>query len=405
MDLRRQLTVVALVYVIEGFPMGVYQNVLGVYFRRHDVSLTAIGLVSVLGFAWTAKPLWSPLVDRFGTRQDWIRGALLAMALALVGVAWLPASPIGPALWTALALYCVASATQDIAIDAYTIGLVDRGREGQANAVRMAFYRVGFIASSSLILLPRWIGWSQTFLVGAGATLLFVATLAWVPPIPLPPPSERQPLRALRSWALRPGVGAVVAFVVLYRIGDKAMGPMLSPFWVDRAFSNEEIWMFSNVLGALATVAGAIAGGAWVARAGVVSALWWTGGLALASNLVYAAAAAWPESGRIGVYVASGLEAVSSGAVGAAFVSYLMRICEKRYAAVQYAVLTGLYASVGTLLASASGRIAEATGYASYFALTAAFAAPAFLFLTPAARWMVPVDGADEGERRPVPSD
>jgi PAT family beta-lactamase induction signal transducer AmpG len=335
-------------------------------------------------------------VERYGARQDWIRGALLVMALALAGVGWLPASPIGPALTAMLALYCLASATQDIAIDAYTIGLVDRGREGPANAVRMTFYRVGFIASGSgLLLLPRWIGWNQTFLVGAGATLLLSATLRWAPPIALPPPSERQPLRALRSWASRPGVAAVVAFVVLYRIGDKAMGPMLAPFWVDRGFSNEEFAAFSSALGAVATVGGAIAGGAWVGRRGVVSALWWTGALALVSNLVYASAAAWPESGRIGVYVASGLEAVSSGAVGAAFVSYLMRICEKEHAAVEYAVLTGLYASVGTLLAAGSGWIAETTGYASYFALTAALAAPAFFFLTRAARWMAPLEPDD----------
>ncbi len=391
MDLRRQLAIVALVYVIEGFPMGVYQNVLGFYFRRHDVSLSSIGLLSLLGFAWTAKPLWSPVIERFGARQDWIRASLVAMAFALAGIAGLPANPIGPALWTVVAIYCLASATQDIAIDGYTIGLVDRGREGPANAVRMTAYRAGFVASGSgLLLLPGWLGWGETFLVGAALTLMLATTLTLAPPIALPPAGERKPLRALRDWLARPGVGSVVAFVVLYRIGDKAMGPMLPTFWVDRGFSNTEFALFSSFLGAFATIAGAIAGGAWVARAGIVSALWITGILALASNLVYAAAAAWPESDRLGVYAASVLEAVSSGAVGAAFVSYLMRICEQQHAAVQYAVLTGLYTSLGTLLASASGRITEATGYASYFALTAAFAAPAFVFLARAARWMQP---------------
>lgn len=380
--------------------MGVFQNVIPLYFRRHDVSLTAIGLLSVLGFAWIVKPLWSPLVERFGTRQDWIRGALIAMAVALVAMAGLPPNPIGPLLTAMLAIFCLASATQDIAIDAYTIGLVDRGREGPANAVRMAFYRVGFITSGSgLLLLPDRIGWNETFVLGALACLFFAATLRFAPAIPLPPSAEREPLRALRAWVSRPGVAAVIAFVVLYRIGDKAMGPMLAPFWVDRGFSNDEFALFSSALGAVATISGAIAGGVWVDRRGVVSALWWTGGFALVSNLVYAAAAFWPESGRIGVYVASGLEAVSSGAVGAAFVSYLMRVCEKEHAAVEYAVLTGLYASFGTILAAGSGWVAENTGYATYFALTAGLAAPAFLFLVPAARWMLPVDS---GEDRPV---
>jgi hypothetical protein len=94
-NLRRQLAIVALVYVIEGFPMGVFQRVLSVYFRRHDGSLAEIGMLSALAFAWTAKPLWSPLVERFGARQDWIRAALLAMMATLAAVAFLPVNPIG----------------------------------------------------------------------------------------------------------------------------------------------------------------------------------------------------------------------------------------------------------------------------------------------------------------------
>lgn len=371
--------------------MGVYQRVLSVYFRRHDVSLAAIGVLSALAFAWTAKPLWSPLVERFGARQDWIRAALLVMTAALAAVAFLPVSPIGLALWIGLAVFCIASATQDIAIDGYTIGLVDRGAEGPANAVRTTAYRVGLTAAGSvLLLLPDRIGWSQTFLIAAGFTLALATSLRFTPPIALPPPAERKPLRALRQWLLRPGVGAVVAFVVLYRIGDRAMGPMLPTFWVDRGFSNADLALFSYLLGDVATIAGAAAGGWWVARAGIVPALWGAGLLALVSNLVYAAAAAWPESGRLGVYVASVFEATTGGVVGVAFVSFLMRLCEPERAAVQYAVLTGLYASAGTLLASASGRITEATGYAGYFALTAAFALPAFAFLSRAARWMEP---------------
>jgi len=392
LDPRRQLAIVALVYVIEGFPMGVFQHVLSVYFRRHGVSLAEIGMLTALGYAWTAKPLWSPLVERIGTRQAWIRGALLAMAAALAAIAWLPANPIGGAVVAAVAIYCIASATQDIAIDGYTIGLVDRGREGPANAVRTTAYRIGLaLAGSGLLLLPEWIGWRETFLAAAALTIAFAASLSLAPPIALPPSTERRPLHSLRAWLWRPGVLPVLAFVILFRIGDRAMGPMLPTFWVDRGFSDAEIALLANLLGAGATIVGAIAGGVWVARAGIVPALWGTGAFALVSNLVYAAAAAWPESGRIGVYVASLVEAVSSGAVGAAFVSYLMRICEREHAAVQYAVLTGLYASVGTMLASYSGRITEATGYAGYFALTALFAAPAFVFLSRAARWIEPV--------------
>jgi PAT family beta-lactamase induction signal transducer AmpG len=121
-----------------------------------------------------------------------------------------------------------------------------------------------------------------------------------------------------------------------------------------------------------------------------VRALWATGALALVSNLVYAAVAASPDTGKLAVYAASALESLTSGAVGAAFVAYLMSICDKRHAAVEYALLSSLYAAAGAVLAGASGWITEAIGYAGYFALTAAFALPAFAFLGRAARWMDP---------------
>jgi PAT family beta-lactamase induction signal transducer AmpG len=184
----------------------------------------------------------------------------------------------------------------------------------------------------------------------------------------------------------------VVAFVLLFRIGDKAMGPMIAPFWVQRGFGPAEYGAFAGLFGALLFVVGGIAAGFWMARAGMVQALWVTGALALVSNLGYAAVAAYPETGKLGVYAASALESATSGAVGATFVAFLMAICDRRHAAVEYALLSSLYAAAGALLAGASGWITEATGYAGYFALTALFAAPAFAFLALAARWIGPAE-------------
>jgi len=391
-DLRRQLAVVALVYVIEGFPMGAYSSVFGFYFASQQAALASIGLLGWLSLAWSLKVMWSPIVERYGTRQQWIAGALIAMAAAFVALAWLPAKPIGAALWAALAFYCAASATQDIAIDAYTIGLVDRANLGPANAVRTAAYRVGMIASSSgLLLLPDRFGWPSAFAAGAVLSLVLAASLVATPAVALSPAAERRPLEALLRWVRRPGAVSVAAFVLLFRIGDKAMGPMVPPFWVQRGFSAGEYGAFAGLIGALLFVAGGIAAGFWTARVGMIKALWWTGALALLSNLGYAAAAAWPDSGKLAVYSAAAIESATSGAVGATFVAYLMTICDKRHAAVEYALLSSLYAAAGALLAGASGWITEATGYAGYFALTAAFAAPAFLFLSRAARWIEPV--------------
>src|SRR5262249_7823956 len=158
-------------------------------------------------------------------------------------------------------------------------------------------------------------------------------------------------------WGRRPGAISVAAFVLLFRIGDKAMGPMVAPFWVQRGFGAAEYGAFSGLFGALLFVAGGVAAGAWMVRAGMPRALSVPGVLALVSNLGYAAAAAWPESGKLAVYAAAAVESATSGAVGATFVAYLMSICDPRYAAVEYALLSSLYAAAGALLALASGWI------------------------------------------------
>jgi len=385
----RTLSIVALLYVIEGFPMGIYAKVLPVFLRRQQLSTTEIGLLSALGFAWALKVLWSPLVDRLGERRMWIVGPLLAMALCLALLGAGDPLALGVALWLAVAVYCLASATQDIAIDAYTIAITERGAEGPVNSVRTTAYRVGLIASGGgLLLLPRWIGWPGTFAVAAAASALMALVPLGCPRVEVPLAARRELWPALWRWLARPGVVPVALFVLLFRVGDRAMGPMVEPFWVDRGFSNEEIGLISNTLGVLATIAGALAGGAAVARWGIRRALWVLGALALASNLGYAAAAALPGAGRPPVYAASLIESFCSGLAGVAFVSYLMRITEKDHAAVQYALLTATYALSGSLVAAASGFWVARLGYAPYFALTAVMALPAFFFLPRACAWL-----------------
>jgi PAT family beta-lactamase induction signal transducer AmpG len=391
--LRYKLSIVAIVYVIEGYPMGVFADLLPVFLRRHDVSRTAIGLLSGLALAWSLKVLWSPLIDRYGERRQWIAGALVVMAACLAALVVQDPRQLGIAFWLAVASYCLASATQDIAIDAYTIGFIDRGQEGPANAMRFAAYRGGLLLSGgALLLLPRWIGWDGTLGVAAALSLAMAASLVFCPKVAVPPESQRDTWGALKRWAGRSGALWVALFVMLYRVGDRAMGPMVKPFWVDRGFSDEEIAVFSSTFGVIAMVLGAVAGGAVVSRVGIGRSLWWLGVPALASNLAYAAAAALPEIGRGGVYGASIVESFCGGMASAAFMSYLMRICQKEHAAVQYALLTALYAVVGTLVAVPSGWLTERIEYAAYFSLTAAYALPAFVFLAGARHWL---DGRD----------
>jgi PAT family beta-lactamase induction signal transducer AmpG len=291
-----------------------------------------------------------------------------------------------------MAVYCLASATQDIAIDAYTIGLVDRGEEAPANGVRMIAYRVGQSGlARGLLLITPWIGWSGAFLVAAAISLVMAAAVLVCPSVEVPAAERRRMWPALRRWLMRPGVLAVTAFVLLYRVGDKAMGQMIETFWVDRGLSDQEIGLIGMLLGIPVALVGAAGGAALVTRFGIYAALWILGALALVSNFAYAVAAL-PDAGRGAIYAAAFAEALCGWLAAIAFMSFLMRICEKEHAAVQYALLTGLYALAGQLAKMPSGWFVDHIGYAAYFALTAAFALPAFAFLPRVRGWIGPED-------------
>jgi PAT family beta-lactamase induction signal transducer AmpG len=238
------------------------------------------------------------------------------------------------------------------------------------------------------LLLPNRIGWSATFAVTAAVMAVMAAGVFACPRVEVPLEARRDMRGAFHSWRGRGSVGLVLCFVLLYRVGDLGMAPMLRPFWVDQGLSHQEMALISTTLGAIATMGGAAVGGWIVARLGIGRALIVVGILALASNLGYAGAAWLPESGRTGIYTASLLESFCSGLAAAGFLSFLMNICDRRHAAVQYATLTGLYALPGTFAGAASGVAVEWMGYGSYFALTAGLALPAFLFLPSARKWI-----------------
>ena len=289
---RRKLAWIAFLYFAEGLPFGIVKEMVPVYFKVSGVSLTEIGLVSLLGLPWTLKVLWSPLVDRFGERRLWITACLCALALftALTPI-FDPAAPtLG--LWAVLLAVTMASATQDVAIDAYTIGLVDPGEEGEANGIRVSAYRVALIASGGgLVFLAPLIGWPAVFLFAA-ALFAALALGTWrAPRIVVPLEQRREWLAPMRRWLMRPGAWAVFLFVLGYKLGDAAMGPMVKPFWIDRGLTVAEIGIVSTSFGVLATIAGALLGGWLTTRWGILRALFLLGLVQALSNLGYASVA------------------------------------------------------------------------------------------------------------------
>jgi MFS transporter, PAT family, beta-lactamase induction signal transducer AmpG len=378
---RRKLGWVALLYFVEGLPFGLVKDLLPVYFRVHGVSLRDIGLMTWIMAPWSFKVLWSPLVDQVGLRRHWIAGALAVMALALVAIPTLPAAPVTVALVVLLVVFALAAATQDIAIDAYTIELLEPGEEGIANGVRVAAYRAALIVGASgLLLLPDRVGWPVAWVT----TAALVGVLA-VPVLVLPRVERRAQTpaawaRTFRAWVARPGAPALFLFVFLYKLGDTAMGPMVRPFWVDAGLSLDEIAFVQFAFGICGTLAGALAGGALTSRWGIYRALWVLGLLQAVSNLGYAAAA-WTHVDWRGIYAASLLESFTGGLGTAAFLAFLMNVCDKAQAATQYALLSALFNLSGLLVGGLSGFGAASLGYGGWFAATFLLALPAYAFL------------------------
>jgi len=388
MPLRRKLTWVAVLYLAEGFPFGLVIDNLPVYFRAHGVSLTEIGMLSILGLPWTLKVFWSPVVDRFGERRHWITGALLVMTLATAAIPLADPEAPGAFLWTVLLVLTIASATQDVAIDAYTIGLLAPGEEGVANGVRVSAYRAALILSGgALVILAGRLGWAPVFWIAA-AMLAALAAAAWRAPHV---PHVRQPtaawLRAMGAWLARPGAPFVLGFVLIYKLGDASMGPMVKPFWLDSGLSVEEIGAVSTTVGVGASVAGALAGGVFTSRYGIFRGLWMLGAAQALSNLGYAGAAAL-GGGRAAIYSASVVESFTGGLGTAAFLAFLMHVCERDQAATQYALLSALFGLTRSLAGAVSGAGATSLGYAPYFTLTFFLAFPAYALLPWVRAWI-----------------
>lgn len=383
MRLRQKLGWVALLYFAEGLPFGIAYDVWPVYFRVHGVSLREIGFMSLLSLPWTLKLLWAPAVDRFGTRQHWIASALVALGLITFVLPAMDAAHPGPLLWALMLAFTLASATQDVAVDAYAVDIASPGEEGAINGVRVTAARVALLlGGGGLITAAGWWGFEPLFAL-TGALFLLLSAAAWTSPrVPLAANQRRSPIKPVLAWLFRPRMVPVLAFTLLFKLGDSTLGRMVKPFWVDRGYSLEEIGLISVTLGTVLTIGGALLGGWFVSRFGIFSGLLWLGALQMVSNLGYVAVAVFTLP-RESIYLASAFESFTQGLGTAAFLSFLMSQCEKEHAATQYALLSATFALSRDLVGAFSGLGVEKLGYAAYFAATAALAVPGLLLLVP----------------------
>lgn len=402
MKLNKKLFLVSFLYFAEGFPYGIIEQALPIYFRIHGMSLVHLGLLTLLSLPYAVKFLWAPAVDFLGHRRQWISCAQFLMAASILFLLpWDPSSP-NFLLWASIFCLSIFSATQDIAVDAYTIEMLKASEMGIANGFRQAAYRVALVvAGGFFVAMGGWVGWKPTYLVAAGILVLCGLCSLKLPNVEIKRPAlSVQSLTApVRDLLLRPGIVQVVLFILLYKLGDMALGPMIRPFWLARGLSTTEIGLITGSLGVLSSIAGGLAGGFFMVRFGVFHGLWFLGIWQAVSNLSYAWVAAVPHVGNWGVYCASIAESFCGGLGTSAFLAFLMVICNKEFSATQYALLSALFRITGIIAGSVSGWATNYMGYAHYFAFTFFLSLPAFLFILKARNWIPPENGAggDDG--------
>ena len=475
-DVRTRLFWVAVLYIAEGLPFGLFSDVFPVAFREYHAPLSEIGVISLLGLPWTLKFLWAPAVDHFRHHRLWMLGADILMALALSRLAW--AYGVGHVALLAIGFFTLLSSTNDIAIDGYTLELLQVGEMGIGNGLRIGFYRAGMLAAGLVLIASTYWGWRLAYLLGAallvlnglmclrapkeqkraavdrqsashelaslmrrpralalvlalllGALWLANDTLHWSRTVPhlfmyalacafalwitslmrrasASVSATDGPLfGALLEMTARPGIWPVFAFILLYKLGDSAIGFMIKPFWVDRGFSAAQIGLVSVIAGIGLSILGGLIGGYITDRIGIYKALWVLGVVQVLPNLGYALCAhVLPRvtagdtlslNHEILLYSVSALESFAGGLGTAAFLAFLMAIVRKERAATEYALLSSLFAVSLRLAGFASGFGAQDLGYRSYFFLTFFLAFPAYLLLPAVKRMLAATTAID----------
>jgi PAT family beta-lactamase induction signal transducer AmpG len=386
----RNLAVILLLGFSSGLPLALTGSTLQAWMTVEGVDLSTIGLITLAGIPYTWKFLWSPAMDRFvppflGRRRGWLVVTQLVLAASIAAMATLsPRSDT--ALLASIALFTAfASASQDIVFDAYRTDVAKPEERGLAGALTVAGYRVAMLVSGALALvfaagsgrIPA-LGWRDTyFLMAALMAVGILATLVGrEPETPAPPPRSLHEafVEPLREFLSRPGAGALLLLLVLYKLGDAFALSLSTAFLIRGAgFSLQDVAYVNKALALAATIVGALLGGALMVRLRLYRALMAFGILQGVSTLAFMALALVGKSYPLMV-LAVGLENLTSGMGTVAFVAFLMALCDHRYTATQYALLSAL---------SAFGRVyvGPIAGYATdprYLGLSW----PTFFFMT-----------------------
>ncbi|WP_371419233.1 AmpG family muropeptide MFS transporter [Oligella urethralis] len=378
--------------IASGLPLALSGGTFQAWATVSNVSLQQIGFLTLVGMAYTFKFVWAPLIDRYvppfmGRRRGWMALTQLGIATVLVLMGLLNPAEHLLLLAVLATLLAFLSATQDIAFDAYSTEVLQAEERAAGAAIRTLGYRVGMIVSGglALILAPLWLGWGGTYML-MGAIMALCAVASFFAPetheVQQPRTLEEAFVLPFKEFFSRPEAWALLLLIVLYKLGDAFAGALSTTFLIRGAgFAPELIGTVNKILAVVATIIGALIGGSLMSQWGTYRSLMIFGVLQAISNFGYYVVAMFPGNVPV-MAVAVGIENICGGLGTAAFVALVMGLCDVRYTATQFALLTAL-ASVGRVFLAGplTPPIVASLGWANFYLITVLIALPGLFLL------------------------
>lgn len=385
-----------------GLPLGLVGKSLQAWLTRAGVDVGTIGIFAVVTLPYTLKFLWSPLMDRFvppflGRRRGWMTisqvalvGGICAMALTGVSDPWLLGLVSLVVAWF--------SATQDIAVDAYRTELLGKEELGAGVGLYILGYRGGLIMSGAVaMVLVQFLGWQGVYMLMAGVMgLTIVTTLLSPEPIAgirVPQSLKDAVVLPFLEFLHRRGAIEMLVFILIYKFDWAMVDSMMTTFMMKTGFSEGEIGVVANGAGVFATVLGAMIGGAVITAIGIRKSLWTFGLLQGMAGLSFTILAILGKNYTM-MTTAILVESICSGMATAAFMGFMMSLCNKQFTATQLSLLTSLMALGRMLAGMGSGILQKQVGWPAYFIIATLIAIPGLVLLLRYDRWQ---DGASAG--------
>jgi MFS transporter, PAT family, beta-lactamase induction signal transducer AmpG len=381
-----RMLAILLLGAASGLPNPLSESTMQAWLTDLGVSNTRIGLLMYVALPYLLKPLWAPFLDRFappwlGRRRGWILTIQLLLAVAIASLAAFGGAHQLTAIALVLLVVVFLSASQDVVIDAYRTDLARPAERGMAAAAANLGYRALSYGSLSVALVVADnVSWRAAFLTLAVGMLLMTLATLWAPE-PDDPRGKALPtlgdsiLIPLTELFGVPGMVALVILIVLYKVGDAFALKFFTAFLLNVGFTKTEIGIVVKAVLTTGSVAGALLGGIWMIKLGLRRAMLLFAIVQALTNLGYLLLYSVGKS-YVVMVAAVALDALASGMGNIASVALMMALCDRRFSAFQYAILSMMALLPRYTLGGPAGYIADHGGWGAYYWTSFALALP-----------------------------